>query len=154
MPQAITKQQWPSSLTHISQVSKVGTSNYIPHILWDVITCPCPWCLFLTQPSSVDGMHAWPTRFPSSFFLITFMHWCHSITIVREENIDRHIMVTFLIFKWIKGVYCKSASYVVVVIINNNNSKNNNKTILLASSPPLLALWLLPLLPLWLSIAL
>ena len=29
------------------QVSRFGTSNYIPQILWDVITCTCPW---------------WPTR--------------------------------------------------------------------------------------------
>ena len=25
------------------QVSRAGTSNYIPQILWDVITCLCPW---------------------------------------------------------------------------------------------------------------
>ena len=31
------------------QVSRAGTSNYIPQILWDVITCPCPWYLFLTH---------------------------------------------------------------------------------------------------------
>ena len=31
------------------QVSRAGTSNYIPHILWDVITCPCPWYLLLAQ---------------------------------------------------------------------------------------------------------
>ena len=30
-------------------VSRAGTSNYIPQILWDVITCPCPWYLFLTH---------------------------------------------------------------------------------------------------------
>ena len=27
------------------QVSKVGKSNCIPQIRWDVITCPCPWYL-------------------------------------------------------------------------------------------------------------
>ena len=31
------------------QVSMAGTSNYIPQILWDVITCPCPWYLPLVQ---------------------------------------------------------------------------------------------------------
>ena len=31
------------------QVSKTGTSNYITQYLWDVITCPCPWYLFLAQ---------------------------------------------------------------------------------------------------------
>ena len=25
------------------QVSRAGTSNYIPQKLWDVITCPCAW---------------------------------------------------------------------------------------------------------------
>ena len=30
-------------------VSRAGTSNYIPHFLWDVITCPCPWYLLLAQ---------------------------------------------------------------------------------------------------------
>ena len=34
------------------QVSRAGTSNYIPQILWDVITCPCPWYLLLAQHSS------------------------------------------------------------------------------------------------------
>ena len=34
------------------QVSRVGTSNYIPQKLWDVITCPCPWCLLLAYHSS------------------------------------------------------------------------------------------------------
>ena len=28
------------------QVSRAGTSNYIPQYLWDVITCPCLWYLF------------------------------------------------------------------------------------------------------------
>ena len=34
------------------QLSKAGTSNYIPYILWDVITCPCPWLLLLAQQSA------------------------------------------------------------------------------------------------------
>ena len=33
------------------QVSRVGKSNYIPQILWDVITCPCPWYLRLAHTS-------------------------------------------------------------------------------------------------------
>ena len=31
------------------QVSRAGRSNYTPEVLWDVITCPCPWCLLLVQ---------------------------------------------------------------------------------------------------------
>ena len=30
-------------------VAGAGTSNYIPHILQHVITCPCPWYLLLAQ---------------------------------------------------------------------------------------------------------
>ena len=26
------------------KVSRAGTSIYIPQYMWDVITCPCPWC--------------------------------------------------------------------------------------------------------------
>ena len=33
------------------QVSRAGSSNYIPQYLWDVITYPCPWCLLLAQHS-------------------------------------------------------------------------------------------------------
>ena len=48
-------QWWPRSLMHIwgvlyqKQVSRAGTSNYIPQYLWDVITCPCPWYLLHTE---------------------------------------------------------------------------------------------------------
>ena len=31
------------------QVSRAGTSNYIPQYLWDIITCPCPWYLLLAH---------------------------------------------------------------------------------------------------------
>ena len=31
------------------QISRAGTSNHIPQILWDVITCPCPWYLLLAH---------------------------------------------------------------------------------------------------------
>ena len=33
------------------QVSRTGTSNHIAQILWDVITCPCPWYLQLARKS-------------------------------------------------------------------------------------------------------
>ena len=48
----ITFPCWDLKLNHASkwgpgklcqkQVSRAGTSSYIPQILWDVITCPCP----------------------------------------------------------------------------------------------------------------
>ena len=35
------------------QVSRAGTNNYIPQILLEVITRPCPWYLLLAQHSSI-----------------------------------------------------------------------------------------------------
>ena len=46
------------------QVSRAGTSNYIPK--WDVITCPCPWYLFLPHKSSYN--HEWHSRRHKSGF--------------------------------------------------------------------------------------
>ena len=37
------------------QVSRTGTCNYITQYMWDVITCPCPWYLFLAQHSSYNS---------------------------------------------------------------------------------------------------
>ena len=34
------------------QVSRAGTSNYIPQYLWDVITCSCPWHLLQANNST------------------------------------------------------------------------------------------------------
>ena len=34
--------------------SRAEASNYIPQILWDVITCPCPWYMLLAQHSSYE----------------------------------------------------------------------------------------------------
>ena len=31
------------------EVPRAGTSNYTPQIIWDLITCPCPWYLHLAQ---------------------------------------------------------------------------------------------------------
>ena len=33
------------------QVSRPGKSDNIPQYQWDVITCPCPWCLFFFDNS-------------------------------------------------------------------------------------------------------
>ena len=35
-----------------SEVSRAEASNYTLRLLWDVITCPCPWYLFLAHTSS------------------------------------------------------------------------------------------------------
>ena len=39
------------------QVLRTGTSNYIPQFLGDVITCRCPWYLFLAQYSYFGMIH-------------------------------------------------------------------------------------------------
>ena len=39
------------------KVSRARTSNYIPQILWDVITCPCPWYMLLAQHSIFHGVY-------------------------------------------------------------------------------------------------
>ena len=54
------------------RVSRAGTSDYIPQILWDLITCPYPWYLHLAQHSSFNiaaGVNAWsliPCILPTS----------------------------------------------------------------------------------------
>ena len=45
-----TSMKWGASCQ--KQVSRAGTSDYIPQYLWDVITCPCPWHLLQAQHSS------------------------------------------------------------------------------------------------------
>ena len=39
-------------LLYRKPTSRVGTSNYTPQYLWDVITWPCPWYLLMTYMSS------------------------------------------------------------------------------------------------------
>ena len=55
------------------QVPRAGTSNYIPQILWDVITCPCPWYLLLAQHSTYE------TQTLSSLYLLISKQ-CWAIT--------------------------------------------------------------------------
>ena len=74
-----------SGLLCQKQVSRAGTSNYIPQFLWDVITRPWPWYLLLAQ-------------YPS--FLIFPMHqngrcrWLGSMTkiIMHLTSIENHKM--------------------------------------------------------------
>ena len=54
------------------QVSRAGTSNYIPQILWDVITCPCLWYLLLTHRSTYL-YH--PMYIDSSLFQVSVEPW-------------------------------------------------------------------------------
>ena len=38
---------------------RAGTINYIPRYLWDIITCPCPWCLVLAKHSYETHANIW-----------------------------------------------------------------------------------------------
>ena len=59
------------------QVSRAGTSNYIPQHLWDVITCLCPWYLLLEHQSWYMLCPA-STSMPSSSSVKKSIHyiWC------------------------------------------------------------------------------
>ena len=55
-----------SGMLCYKQLSRAWTSNCIPKILWDVITCPCPWYLLQTPSSSYASLglnqskvHSW-----------------------------------------------------------------------------------------------
>ena len=46
------------------------TSNHFPQYLWDIITCPCPWTLLLSQNySSADLRSHWMNK---NFFKLAF----------------------------------------------------------------------------------
>ena len=63
------------------QVSRTGTSNYTPQILWDVITCPCPWYLLLTQYSSYDTWNHYTKRWiyiRTSYYMVYYNTILHS----------------------------------------------------------------------------
>ena len=49
MADILSRLQWGPVC--LKQVTKAGTSNYIPQIVGDVITCPCPWYPFLAPRS-------------------------------------------------------------------------------------------------------
>ena len=55
-----TQWWWWARLSHTrgrvwqKQVSMAGTSNYIPHILWNIIIWPCPWYFLLAHKSTHD----------------------------------------------------------------------------------------------------
>ena len=57
-----------SRMLHQKQLSRAGTSNYIPQQLRDVITCTCPWYLRLAQ-------HSW-YHIPTGTKWLTFC-WRH-----------------------------------------------------------------------------
>ena len=59
------------------QVSRTVTSNYIPQILWDVITFPCPWYLHLTQS-------------PHIMSVLIILQVCVSPGLIQDISISDH----------------------------------------------------------------
>ena len=41
-------------LVRQKQVSRTGTNNYISQVMWDVISCPCPWYLLRAHKSYIE----------------------------------------------------------------------------------------------------
>ena len=84
------------------QVLRAGTSSYIPQILWDVITCPCPWFLSLMYSCSIlNGMrgnvavlllyflvHKLAKNFKSTICYVKYPSWI-LIHVYMELFVDR-----------------------------------------------------------------
>ena len=64
------------------KVSRAGTSNYIPHILWDVITCPCPWYMlqaYLSSHKLID-IPGWDHALQCRTIIIIKRFRCYQVT--------------------------------------------------------------------------
>ena len=63
--------------------SRAGASNYIPHMLLGVITCPCHWYLLLVQHSSyMLRWWQWPRLFSGALSL----QWRHN----ERDGVSNH----------------------------------------------------------------
>ena len=70
------------------QVSRAGTSNYIPQYLWDIITCPYPQYLLLVQHSWYGPWTAvHPKKYTRGSWFIVFSMWFDSA----------HLPISFMI---------------------------------------------------------
>ena len=78
---------------YLKQISRVRTSNHIPQILWDVITCPCPWFVLLAPQSPMSivlGRSVWFIQtYPSSLLWDIDMIISVHVTLVNMGKIDR-----------------------------------------------------------------
>ena len=63
------------------QISRTGTSNYIPQILWDVITCPFPWYLHLAHKSSFDSKISYLRE-----CVISRFKWVKTTSMIQENT--------------------------------------------------------------------
>ena len=71
------------------QVSRAGTSSCIPHNLWDVITCPCPWYLLLAQHSSISCC-------PAAIYLSSVCRFGSRVYLMLSSHLSKHLMVLYV----------------------------------------------------------
>ena len=94
------------------QVLRAGTSNYIPHILWAVITCPCPWHWENFSCFARPKMHSWKLflnfkyNYIENFYwsLLCLFHW--SSYFLTHLPLDKMVAISQTIFSnafsWMK----------------------------------------------------
>ena len=103
------------------QVSRAGTSNYIPQILWDVVTCSCPWYLLLghrslTDKTTTKNDHKTACIFYGIYFINnnvkyqsgTSIKCRHSACVVTIYGAESGMVVVF--FTWVSFSFSKSVT--------------------------------------------
>ena len=88
------------SVVHMKSVvqkheSRAGASHYIPQCLWDVITCPCPWCLLLAQQSYVLCGVWFAIIFHCMYWMTIGRPWFH-----WYQWIQRHCFSLQCTYRW------------------------------------------------------
>ena len=90
------------------QVSRTGTSNYIPHIMWDVITCSCHWWLHLVFSNTRYSKTVTPqpnvmVRY-GSFFVVSKFDLCFVLVIAVLHAISYYIIL-WMAFSYFRQSY-------------------------------------------------
>ena len=89
------------------QVSRAGTSNYIPQYLWDVITCTWPWYLLQAQHFWIMGLFIsllimrvilqhWHDNRPAESTYSTYFPYCISQWSYTADALLCFVMVWYL----------------------------------------------------------
>ena len=102
-----------------TQVSRAGTSNYTPQMLWDVITCPCPWYLRLAPSPQLHHLHLTKTTFAikASTVYLTLTILLITDLLLPNPNHDRCEWSTSTLIIMITEQMTKSYVIAVVLII-------------------------------------
>ena len=81
------------------QVSSAWTSNDIPQILWNVITCPCPWYLLLEKHFLTMLADEPTTREPRGVVLPAIC-WLICVTTITTNAICTITIESTIILQW------------------------------------------------------